>query len=134
MKGFRQRRPTGIHEPNLTPLIDVSLVLVVILLVATPFALQSGIGVNGATDSGRHGPADRTARVEITIVDDAHVIVNRSTFARDSLGPGLITAIANSPTHEVVVRCSDRVTHGTFVSVLDQAKRCGAGRIAVVGS
>ena len=37
------RRQTGIFEPNMTPLIDVSLVLVVILMVATPMAFQSAI-------------------------------------------------------------------------------------------
>jgi biopolymer transport protein ExbD len=72
--------------------------------------------------------------VEITIVDDAHVIVNRTTFDRAALGSALQSMIAASPTREVIVRCSDRVTHGTFVSVLDEAKRCGAGRVAVVGS
>jgi biopolymer transport protein ExbD len=56
----RSHAPPGIHDPNLTPLIDVSLVLVVILLVATPFALQSGIGVARAPQSGKTGAAFAT--------------------------------------------------------------------------
>jgi hypothetical protein len=31
------------------------------------------------------------------------------------------------------VRCADAVSHGVFVGVLDDAKRCGAAQIAVVG-
>jgi biopolymer transport protein ExbD len=34
----------------------------------------------------------------------------------------------------VVLRCDDAVTHGEFVSVLDEARQLGASKIAVVGS
>jgi biopolymer transport protein ExbD len=127
-------RPAGIHEPNLTPLIDVSLVLVVILLVATPLALQSGIAVSHAPASGRAGGDSRVARIEISVVDDAHVIVNRAAVARADLAATLAPLLAQSSTREVVVRCADGVTHGAFVGVLDQAKGCGATHIAVVAS
>ena len=126
--------PMGIHDPNLTPLIDVSLVLVVILLVATPFALQSGIAVSHAAASGRAGVASREARIEITIVDAENVTVNRAPVPVAALGPYLAPLIAASPTRDVVVRCGDAVPHGVFVAVLDEAKRRGAGRISIVGS
>ena len=51
---------SGIHEPNMTPLIDVMLVLVVILLVATPMAFQSSIGVSRAGASGHEAEKART--------------------------------------------------------------------------
>ena len=44
----RARGAEGIFEVNMTPLIDVSLVLVVILMVATPLALQSSIALGTA--------------------------------------------------------------------------------------
>ena len=130
----RMKAPAGIHDPNLTPLIDVSLVLVVILLVATPFALQSGIGVSRAATSGQAGQITREARIEITIVDAEHVIVNRAPIPATALGPLLEPLIAASPTREVVIHCGDTVPHGAFVAVLDEAKRRGAGRISVAGN
>ena len=132
-----RRRPKGmdgIHDPNLTPLIDVSLVLVVILLVATPMALQSGIAVSHAAGSGRTGAAAVAARIEITIVDPEHVIVNRAEIPRASLSAVLRPLLAESSTREVVVRCGDAVSHGDFVSVLDEARADGAGQLAVVGN
>ena|SRR5437016_14182948 len=124
--------PAGIHDPNLTPLIDVSLVLVVILLVATPLALQSGIAVSHAAGSGRAGADARAARIEISVIDETSLRVNRVPVPRANLGAALTPLIQRSATREVVVRCSDRVTHGVFVSVLDEAKACGAAHIAVV--
>jgi biopolymer transport protein ExbD len=130
----RKGTDPGIHDPNLTPLIDVSLVLVVILLVATPMALQSGIAVSHASASGKAGPTTPVARTEITVLDDTRVQVNRVVVTRQDLAATLAPLLKSSSTGEVVVRCEgENVSHGAFVSVLDEAKHCGAVRIAVVG-
>jgi len=123
----------GITDPNLTPLIDVCLVLVVILLVATPMTLQSGIAVSRAAAGGKSGAPTRLARIEITILDDQNLTVNRSPVTRAGLRAALRPLLATSQTRDVVVQCADNVSHGTFVSVLDEAKVDGAGRVAVVG-
>ena|SRR5437867_9396769 len=132
----RRNRPStaGIYDPNMTPLIDVSLVLVVILMVATPLAFQSGIAVNGAASSGkRANEAARADRVELTVLEDGNVRVNRSEVAREALGATIEPLLARSATGLVVVRCEPHVSHGVFVGVLDEAKTHGASRIAVVG-
>ncbi len=127
------RGETGIYEPNLTPLIDVCLVLVVILLVATPMTLQSGIAVSRAASSGKSGAPVRAARIEILIRDDQNLTINRTPVTRAEFAATLRPMLAAAQTRDVVVQCSDGVSHGTFVSVLDEAKVEGAGRIAVVG-
>ena len=129
----RFRRMEGIHEPNMVPLIDVSLVLVVILLVATPMALQSGIAVSRAASSGRKAPPARTERVEVSIFGADSIVVNRTLVPRPALGARLKSLLDASATREVVVRCGDGVAHGDFVAVLDEAKAQGAASIAVVG-
>ena len=135
MKRFpRHPRPTAIHDPNLTPLIDVSLVLVVILLVTTPMVLQSGIAVSHAAASARRGATEPVARIEVSIVDADHVMVNRVVVDRTSFGPTLRAMLEHAPVRDIVVRCADGVPHGTFVSVIDEAKASGAAAIAVMGS
>jgi len=134
MRGKRFfRGTTGIYDPNLTPLIDVCLVLVVILLVATPMTLQSGIAVARAAKGGKSGVEARASRIEITIQDDQNLTVNRTPVARSELRSVLRPLFAASQTRDVIVSCADGVSHGTFVSVLDEAKVDGAGRIAVMG-
>lgn len=132
----RQDRSTerGIHEANLTPLIDVSLVLVVILLVATPLALQSSFVVNSASASARNAnkKAD-TDRVEMTLYDDGDITVNRRRLDVALLPAALDDALRSSSSRLVVVRCEDHVPHGEFVHAIDEARLHGAQRIAVVG-
>jgi len=124
----------GIHEANLTPLIDVSLVLVVILLVATPLAFQSSFAVQTASESARKAAqkADED-RVEMVVHDDGDVTVNRQRVRATLLGPALEDALRGSASRLVVVRCEDEVPHGVFVHAIDEARAHGAARVAVVG-
>jgi len=129
-----KRVPEGIHDVNMTPLIDVSLVLVVILMITTPMAFQSGIQIRNAATSGRAAVERvRTERIEITVVSPDSILVNRNMIQRSGLSGLLRPLLAMSATKVVVVRCNDKVPHGSFVSVLDEAKSCGAAQIAVIG-
>ena len=134
LRRSRIRHEEGIFEPNMTPLIDVSLVLVVILMVATPLAFQSSIAVQRAAQAGQRAAivAD-TERIEITILTPDQVVVNRSKIPRSALAEFLTPVLDASGTKTVVIRCEEGVSHGVFVGVLDDAKACGAAHIAVMG-
>jgi biopolymer transport protein ExbD len=120
------------HEVNMTPLIDVSLVLVVMLLLATPLAFESSIGVrNEKTTAKEAEKKAEVERIEIVVVDDRVVRVNQSEVLRARLGETLAPMIATMADRTVLVGCEDGVTHGAFVDVLDKAKMAGATGIAV---
>jgi len=129
----RMRHEEAILEPNMTPLIDVCLVLVIILLVSTPMAVQSSIAVQRAAQSGKAKVTARSERVEITLVSPEVVLVNQNQIPRANLSGLLKPLLDASATKLVVVRCGEGISHGAFVSVLDDAKSCGASQIAVVG-
>ena len=133
MRRAPRKSENGIYEPNMTPLIDVSLVLVVILMVATPLALQSSIGVSRAAAHGAKAQPERTEWVEVTILSGDRVRVNKEEVARGALSSVLAARLGESATRRVLVRCDDSVPHGAFVAVLDDAKEAGASGIAVVG-
>ena len=135
MRLFRKQTGTNgaQHDINVTPLIDVSLVLVVMLLLTTPLAFESSINVrNAARTAKRAQQREKDARVEIVLVSDSTVVVNRTTIMRSDLSGTLRPLIESVEDHGVVISCRNGVTHGAFVDVLDQAKQCGAGEIAVV--
>ena len=121
-------------EVNMTPLIDVSLVLMVILLLATPLAFESSFGVQKSAASARQAPEEtQPARIELFIISDDSVQVNRMVVSRQNLGKALKPLLDESQTRQVMVSCHDEVSHGTFVDVLDITKLSGANEIAVAG-
>ena len=132
-KGSR-RKTEGLHEINMTPLIDVSLVLVVMLLLLTPLAFESSIAVRKAAASAKQSvKKEKEERVELKIISEDEVMVNRETVLRAQLSLTLRPLLADKVQRRVVIDCDDSVSHGAFVDVLDQAKLCGAGDIAVLG-
>jgi biopolymer transport protein TolR len=133
-RGERETEEGGICEVNLVPLIDVSLVLVVMLLLASPMGFESSLVVRRAAASAKSAvETDPSERVEVRIVSEDEVVVNRARMPRAELEGALRPLLRDHFTAPVVVSCEDLVSHGTFVAVLDQTKQCGANEIAVMG-
>jgi biopolymer transport protein ExbD len=130
-----QENDGNVAEVNLTPLIDVSLVLVVILLLATPLAFESSFGVRKTAATARQASdLEKEARIELSIMSDKLVRVNKTEVTLDDLGDVLAPLLNESSSRDVTVKCADGVAHGTFVHVLDVTKLNGAREIAVAGS
>ncbi len=130
----RQRFSSGTHDINITPLIDVSLTLVVILLLAAPLAFESSIAVRAGAAQGRVAPSETDmATIEVTILSNDEVRVNRDVVAFGDLASVLSPMLADPAHGRVLVDAREGVTHGRFVTVLDEARQCGATDIAVTG-
>ncbi len=128
------KKVQGSYEINMTPLIDVSLVLVVMLLLLTPLAFESSIAVRRAASSAQKSvKQEKEERVELRVVSEDSVIVNRTLVARAELAEVLESILKDKVQRRVVIDCDDHISHGTFVNVLDQAKLCGAAELAVLG-
>lgn len=136
MRKFRWNRNTEqggpLAEVNMTPLIDVSLVLVIILLLATPLAFEASFGL-GRTRTAPDQASEEglVPRVEVGILSDTEVQVNDLVVAVKDLPATIAPLIALAADKEVAIRCADEVSHGTFVQVLDITKLSGAMGIAV---
>ncbi len=123
---------SGLFDVNMTPLIDVSLVLVITLMLMTPLAMESSIWVRGqkpaaATDR----PESAPERVRLQILSEDLVQVENRILKRDQVQL-VVGAMLRQPQYSgVALGCADEVSHATFVNVLDQAKMSGAESIAI---
>ena len=122
------------RDVNMTPLIDVSLVIVTMLMLTTPLSFESSIGVRQAcARSPEDKPEEITEQLELNVISEDCVEINGTPVDRASLVEHLRPALNYCGTDKVIVRCAADVSHGTFVNVLDQAKICGAAQIGVLG-
>jgi biopolymer transport protein TolR len=115
---------------NVTPLIDVSLVLVTMLMLASPMTFESGISLKQA----RGGISVEEVRQEplrVFIASEEMVEINDAPVTRTGLHQRIARILESGAERPVIVTCADDVSHGTFVSVLDEIKRGGASEIAV---
>lgn len=122
---------SGMFQVNMTPLIDVSLVMVVTLLLMTPLALESGIFVRGRTEAETPQERQQPQLVHVNILSENQVQVENRVLRRDHLQPVLGAFLRQPEYSGVALGCAGDVSHAAFVDVLDQAKICGAATIAI---
>ena len=120
---------TSLADINITPLVDVVLVLLVIFMITAP-VLQSGIEVNV--------PKTRTVReiteqrVVVTIDKDQQVFLGDKTINIHDL-PQLLRQDTGADTKKVIyLRCDENVKFGAFASVMDLVKQAGITNISIV--
>jgi biopolymer transport protein ExbD/biopolymer transport protein TolR len=136
--GGQTRTQTALADINITPLVDVVLVLLLIFMLTAP-VLQSGIAVQ--VPHTRAGDNVTQSRTVVTIDKDQNVFLqddghNAGTDVPINL-TNLTTQLRNSgnsdPTKRVIyVRADERVPFGAFASVMDAVKRAGITNISIV--
>jgi len=133
MKRRRQRRAVvePITKVNVTPIIDVALVLVIILLVTAPMLTVADLPVDLPPAQTRDAEDERN--VSITLGQNGKVAIDRDVIATEDLRR-ILTARLAEPGNEdvlVVVRADAGATHVDVRHLLAEARAAGATRIAI---
>ena len=105
---------------NVTPLVDVCLVLLIIFMVVTPM-LQKGVPINlPITDSPEKTP-DTDKQLQISVKADGTVYVGSNVVRAEQLKSQLEEIYGKTPDREIAVKGDREVKYG---SVLDALKAC----------
>jgi biopolymer transport protein ExbD len=116
-------------DPNVVPLCDVLLVLLIIFFVITP-AIQKGIDVKLPEPGGSKVGVDISTVVVLTIKSDLSVMINKEPVDRNLIQQRLREIYATRTDKTIFVRAAMRVPYKEVVKLIDLAK--GAG-VEVVG-
>ena len=116
---------------NVTPIIDVALVLVIILLITAPMIATADMDINLPAAKTRN--TEDEVRLRITLGKKGEVAINDEFIAQRDLVSVLETylADANDKNVLVVVRADATVTYDRVRAVLKDAHKAGARRIAI---
>lgn len=122
-----QRRQSA--EMNVTPLVDVLLVLLIIFMLIAP-TMSNGLEalIPRPPDQRAAAPADD---VVLTVQGDGTVQLNQETVATANLGERLRTVFGDTPDRPVLVRAGKDLDFGQVAGVIDIAKGAGLGRVAL---
>jgi biopolymer transport protein TolR len=120
----------AISAINVTPLVDVMLVLLVIFMVTTPM-MQQGVSVDLPTASGAPLPHDESAFV-VTVTADGHTFLNDSELDLGALVDELHAIEQEKPGTLVYLRADHDATYGTVVGVMAALKAAGVERLGMM--
>lgn len=123
------RTQTSLADINITPLVDVVLVLLVIFMITAP-VLQSGIEV--AVPKTRTVKEITEQRVVVTIDRDQQVFLGDKPVNVHELPQTLQASMGPSTQKIIYLRADERVPFGAFASVMDAVKQAGITNISIV--
>ena len=119
------------HEINVTPFIDVMLVLLIIFMVAAPLAtVDLGVDLPASAVEPQLRP-DKP--VFVTVQPDLSVAVGEDVIARDTLTATLDTATKADKNERIFLRADKAVSYGDLMEVMNLLRNAGYLKIALVG-
>lgn len=123
------RTQTSLSEINVTPLVDVVLVLLIIFMVTAP-VLQSGIEVS--VPKTRTVKENTEERVVVTINAKQEVFLGNDPVNINNIGEKLKEKIRDPEGQAVYVRADENVRFGAFATVMDAIKASGITNVSIV--
>ena len=119
------------HEINVTPFIDVMLVLLIIFMVAAPLAtVDMGVDLPASTAEPQPRPEKP---VFVTVKPDMTLGIGEDVIQRDGLGEALGAATRNNKDERIFVRADKAVSYGDLMEVMNMLRNAGYLKIALVG-
>jgi biopolymer transport protein TolR len=126
-----RKRPIGtsLSEINVTPFIDVMLVLLIIFMVTAPM-MQSGIGVNLPRAETESAPAEEG--LTLTVTPDKYIHIEGSVININLLERRLQGFFAGKAKKIVYIKADEGLPYGVIVNIMDIAKKAGVETIGLV--
>jgi biopolymer transport protein ExbD len=119
------------HEINVTPFIDVMLVLLIIFMVAAPLATVN-VPVELPISRVQSQPPDNEP-VFVTVQADHTLSIGENTVSAGELGPALDAATKGDKTTRLFLRADKKVDYGALMAVMSDLRDAGYLKVALVG-
>lgn len=126
----RRRRHPPLSEINVTPFVDVMLVLLIVFMVTAPL-LTVGVPV----DLPKTRAAQLTDEVEplvITVRADGSLYLQETAIGREELVPKLVAVSGANPDLRIFVRGDKAIAYGSVMEVMGQVSAAGFSRVALL--
>lgn len=119
---------TGI---NVTPLVDITLVLLIIFMVTARFISEPSVGVNlpKSSSGGATQASDRNVFLSVDL--EHHLFLNNSPVSEAELGGRMQALLKEKPDLNLVLRADKAVPHGYVMEVLDIVRDAGVTQFGI---
>jgi biopolymer transport protein ExbD/biopolymer transport protein TolR len=119
---------------NVTPMVDVMLVLLIIFMVITPM-LQNKVNVELAqTDNPTAMPdADKEDAIIVAVTRDSRIYLGQNLVSEADLGSKVSAALeANKGSKQIFIRADARAKYGTVTSAIDDVRTAGVDEVGLL--
>ena len=126
----RSRRHSPMHEINVTPFVDVMLVLLIIFMVTAPL-LTSGVPLELPEAKGQQLQANKDP-VTISVQKDGKVFIQETQVQLSEIAGKLKAIAKNGYDEPIFVRGDKGIDYGTVMRVMARIKQGGFNKVSLV--
>ena len=118
---------------NVTPMVDVMLVLLIIFMVITPM-LTNKVNVTLAKSENAQAMDDASKEdaVTVAITRDSKIYLGQNQTTLADLGPKVSDLLQNKTTHMVFFRSDERAHYGTVMDAIDAVRTSGVDEVGLL--
>ena len=128
--GVGGKSRTTMAEINVTPLVDVMLVLLIIFMITAPM-LQHELDVNLPVAAGI--PQMTTEdQVVLTVNKQGNIYLDQTTYTLETLRPKLQTLYQTRRNKDIFLRADTDVPYGKVIQVMDEVKKAGILKLGML--
>lgn len=127
---FDQHQEDNISQINITPLVDVMLVLLVIFMVTAPI-LQQGVAVD-LPQAASGSLAEKEESLVVSVTKEGNVHLNESSIKLEELRQRLADIVQKQPDRSVYLRADKGVPYGKVVEVMAAIRNAGVKKLGMV--
>ncbi len=132
-RGSRGRTHRPMSEINVTPMVDVMLVLLIVFMVTAPL-LTTGVPVDMPKAEARAIKDDDNKPLEVTITKENALYVGETKVERDRLIELLTAMTNNDPERRIYIRADQALSYGMVMDVLGGLNKAGFRKVALLSN
>jgi len=131
--GYKPKAPPVMAAPNVIPMADIMLVLLIIFMVITPM-LQKGLPVNmaKAENAEKMPNADRDDAIIVAVTRDGQLFLGSTKISLDEITGDVKDQLANRLDKTVYVRSDARAKYGDVVKAVDEVRSAGVENLGLL--
>lgn len=131
----RGRRSGGSYRPmaeiNVTPFVDVMLVLLIVFMVAAPL-LTAGVPVDLPNTEAKAISDEDNKPIEITVTAGGAIYIGESEVKRERLVPLLAAMTQGQVDRRIYIRADQSIAYGTVMQVIGAVNGAGFSKVALI--